>query len=30
MNSILTERFYGLNWICNIDGLEWDDVETST
>ena len=30
MNSILTERLYGLNWICNVDDLEWDDVETST
>jgi Domain of unknown function (DUF4272) len=30
INSILTERLYGLNWICNIDGLEWDNVETST
>jgi len=30
MNSILTERLCGLNWVCNIDGFEWDDVETST
>jgi hypothetical protein len=30
MRSICDERLYGLNWLCDIDGLEWDDVETST
>jgi hypothetical protein len=30
MNSISVERLHGLNWICNVDNLEWDHVETST
>jgi hypothetical protein len=28
--SISMERLYGLNWLCLIDGLEWDDVELNT
>jgi hypothetical protein len=30
IRSICAERLYGLNWLCDIDGLEWDDVDTST
>jgi hypothetical protein len=30
IHSICTERSYGLNWLCDVDGVEWDDVETST
>ncbi len=30
VKSICTERLYGLNWICDIDGLDWDHVETNT
>jgi Domain of unknown function (DUF4272) len=30
IRSICVERLYGLNWLCDIDGLEWDDVDTST
>ena len=30
MNSICTERLYGLNWLCAEPSLEWDSVETST
>jgi Domain of unknown function (DUF4272) len=30
MKSICTERLYGLNWVCSIDGLDWDHVETNT
>jgi Domain of unknown function (DUF4272) len=30
IHSICTERLYGLNWLCDVDGLQWDDVETST
>jgi hypothetical protein len=29
-HSICTERLYGLNWLADVDGLEWDQVETST
>ena len=28
--SICRERLYGLNWLTDIDGLEWDHIETNT
>ncbi len=28
--SISMERLHGLNWLCVMDGLEWDDVELNT
>ncbi len=28
--SISRERLYGLNWLSDIDGLDWDHVETNT
>jgi hypothetical protein len=30
ITSISMERLHGLNWLCVIDGLDWDDVETNT
>jgi hypothetical protein len=30
VRSICTERLYGLNWLSDVDGLEWDQVDTST
>jgi hypothetical protein len=30
ITSISMERVHGLNWLCMIDGLEWDDVELNT
>jgi len=30
MNSICRERLYGLNWLCNVDGVQWDHVRTGT
>jgi hypothetical protein len=30
ITSISMERLHGLNWLCVIDGLEWDDVELNT
>jgi hypothetical protein len=29
-NSICRERLYGLNWLSDFDGLDWDHVETNT
>ena len=30
ITSISMERLHGLNWLCAIDGLDWDDVEKNT
>jgi hypothetical protein len=30
IRSISMERLHGLNWLCMLDGLEWDDVELNT
>lgn len=30
VRSISMERLHGLNWLCGMDGLEWDDVELNT
>jgi uncharacterized protein DUF4272 len=29
MNSVCTERLYGLNWLCGVDAPDWDSVELS-
>jgi hypothetical protein len=30
ITSISMERLHGLNWLCVIDGFDWDDVEKNT
>lgn len=30
IRSISTERLYGLNWLCNVDAPDSDNVETNT
>lgn len=30
ITSISMERLHGLNWVCAIHGLDWDDVELNT
>src|SRR5882762_6158542 len=30
MHSICRERLYGLNWLCDMHGVEWDYVRTGT
>lgn len=29
-HSICSERLYGLNWLSDVDSLDWDHIETST